>query len=99
MVLCIARNSLPYSRFGFSVSKRVGKATVRNRVRRRLREAVRLDRTAIAPGWDVVFIARPAIAAATYAEIAATVRDLLRQAGLWPAGVGCESSTLAGTGK
>lgn len=99
MVLCVVPNSLPYSRFGFSVSKRVGKATVRNRVRRRLREAVRHERTDIAPGWDVVFIARPPIAAATYAEIAAGVRDLLRQAGLWPAEVGCESSTSVGTGK
>src|SRR4030042_1239283 len=50
-------NELEFSRCGFSVAKDVGKAVVRNRVRRLLREVVRI--TSIKHGWEIVFIARP----------------------------------------
>ena len=82
IVLCALPNGLPRSRFGFSVSRRVGNAVVRNRLKRRLREVVRLQHQGIAVGWDVVFIARPPIARADYREIERAVGRLLRQAGL-----------------
>ncbi|GIX07204.1 MAG: hypothetical protein KatS3mg115_1607 [Candidatus Poribacteria bacterium] len=47
-------------RLGISVSKAVGKAVRRNRVRRLIREALRLSSERIADGWDLVVIARPA---------------------------------------
>ena len=83
MVLCALPNDLEHSRFGFAASKRIGKAVVRNRVRRRMREAVRLRRVLIAEGWDIVFIARSAIGHASYAEIAQDVENLLRRANLY----------------
>jgi ribonuclease P protein component len=82
LVLCALPNDLDWSRFGFSVSKQVGKAVVRNRVRRRMREAVRLQLPAIAPGWDVVLIARRPIAGASYGQIAQACQRLLARAGL-----------------
>ncbi len=82
MVLCALPNDLEYSRFGFAASKRIGKAVVRNRVRRRMREAVRLRRILIAEGWDMLFIARSPIGGATYTEIARAVEDLLKRADL-----------------
>ncbi|HEX6817275.1 MAG TPA: ribonuclease P protein component, partial [Ktedonobacterales bacterium] len=49
--------SLP-SRVGFSVSKRVGGAVVRNLVKRRLRESIWRGLSRLAPGWDIVITAR-----------------------------------------
>ena len=82
LVLCVLPNGLEYSRFGFSVSKRVGKAVVRNRVKRLLREATRFREPAIPPGRDLVFIARSPIKEASFQEVDQAVENLLRQAGL-----------------
>ncbi len=73
-------NSLADSRFGFAVSKRVGGAVIRNRVKRRFQEAVR--RLSARPGFDVVLIARPAAADASFAELAVAVRDAFSRAGM-----------------
>jgi len=73
-------NGFTLSRYGFSVSRQVGKAVTRNRVKRRLREILRL--TPLEPGWDIVFIARPVVAAADYASLKESVRGLLSRAGL-----------------
>ncbi len=80
MVMKSLRNGLSLSRYGFSVSRRVGKAVVRNRVRRLLREILRL--ISLKPGWDIVFIARPVAATADYATLRESVVRLLSQARL-----------------
>lgn len=78
LVMKAVANELELSRFGLSVSKRVGNAVVRNRVKRRLREILRMAN--IDSGWDVIFIARPAAAKADYAELKAAVEGLLKRA-------------------
>jgi ribonuclease P protein component len=92
LVLCALRNDLSYSRFGFAASRRIGNAVARNRVRRRMREVVRLERQTISPGWDVVLVARAAIAQATYAETTLAVRQLVSRAGLWAARVNADEA-------
>jgi ribonuclease P protein component len=63
------------ARFGFTVTKKTGNAVVRNRIRRRLREAVRLAGGALAlPGTDYVLVGRPA---ALTLEFDRLVADLL----------------------
>ena len=75
-----ANPATPRPRFGFAMSRRMGTVVVRNRIRRRLREAARLSG---ATGQaDVVVIARPEARAASYQELDRTLRALLRQAGL-----------------
>jgi len=73
-------NGLTLSRCGFSVSKRVGKAVTRNRVKRLLREIVRV--MPLKSGWDMVFVLRPAAASADYAHLKRAVAGLLSRAGL-----------------
>lgn len=83
LVLCALPNGLEYSRFGFSVSSRVGKAVSRNLIKRRLREAVRLRMEEIKPGWDLVLIARNPIRNADYDQMDAACARLLRRAQLF----------------
>lgn len=56
-------------RAGFVTSKRIGQAVVRNRVRRRLREIVRLHQHELREGFWLVVIARPPAARASYAQL------------------------------
>ena len=80
LVMKALPNGLGLSRYGFSVSKRVGKAVTRNRVKRLLREILRL--TPLKPGMDVLFIARPRAANANYSGLKKAVGDLLSRAQL-----------------
>jgi len=80
VVMKVLPSGLALSRYGFSVSRRVGKAVVRNRVKRLLREILRL--TPVQPGWDIIFIARPLAASADYANLEKSVKRLLSRARL-----------------
>ena len=79
-ILVFLRNDLPYSRFGFTASRRVGNAVQRNRAKRLLRESVRLRFKTIKPGWDMVFIARPAIVKQPFQQVDAACERLLKKA-------------------
>jgi ribonuclease P protein component len=82
LVLCVLRNDLDYSRFGFSAGKRLGGAAVRNRAKRLMREATRLRQTMIADGWDVVIIARQPMREANFHQVDRAIGLLLRRARL-----------------
>ena len=68
-------NGLGISRFGWSVKKALGGAVRRNRIRRRIREAVRLHRQEIASGWDIVIHPRSSAASTKFSAL---VDDLLK---------------------
>jgi ribonuclease P protein component len=58
MVLYCRPNRLKMNRVGITVSAKLGKAVVRNRLRRRLREVYRLNEDKLSPGYDIVIVAR-----------------------------------------
>ena len=80
VVLCALPNTLDHSRFGFSVSRHIGGAVVRNRVKRVMREAARACRGEVACGWDIILIARSPISTARFLEVKQAVESLLRRA-------------------
>ena len=83
LVMYILDNKSDFNRVGFSVSKKVGKATVRNKVRRRIRECFRLNCDGhIKDGYDLVFIARVASKDAEYRDIEKSVMSLVKKSKL-----------------
>ena len=58
LVLYARKNRTDGNRVGVTVSKKLGKAHVRNRTRRRIREVYRLNEEKFQPGWDIVVVAR-----------------------------------------
>ena len=76
------QDSLSVCRFAFVAGRHVGRATVRNRAKRRLREIVRCHLDTIEPGHDCLLVARPALVAADTAELERVVLTLLTRAGM-----------------
>ena len=70
------------TRAGFSVSKKIGKSVVRNKIRRRMKEAVRLMLPEIQPNLDIIFVARAAIVTCTFQEIQKSLQYILNREGL-----------------
>ena len=78
-VLYCRRTNLPNFRVGFSVSKKLGKAVQRNRIKRRFRELCRLMPEQFAPRADYVFIVRTAAAAMPREKLAGQIQKALSQ--------------------
>lgn len=69
------------ARFGFTVTKKIGNAVVRNRIRRRLKEAVRLAGAAAAdPGRDFVLLGRRPALDMAFSDLVADVVGAVRSA-------------------
>ena len=77
-----ARDDDGPTRVGIIVGRRVGKAIIRNRVKRRIREAARHLYSRIQPGCDVVVVGRPASAGASFEDLARALETLLTRARL-----------------
>ena len=84
LTLHFMRNSTETIRLGLAVGRRFGTAVVRNRLRRRIREAVRAYRSDISRGYDLIVSPRGQAAAATYAEMYHAVGRTLVAADIVP---------------
>lgn len=82
LVLYARKNRSATNRVGVTVSKKLGHAVVRNRVRRRLREIYRLNEDKFAPGWDIVVVARSRCVGADFGKLTAAYLSLAEKAGI-----------------
>lgn len=82
VVLVVDPNPEGGLRIGVSAGRTVGNAVLRNRAKRRLRAALDGLLPTMAPGKDLIFLARSAISTASYLEIQAALQKLLERAGV-----------------
>lgn len=82
LVLYARPNRLHKNRVGVTVSKKLGKAVVRNRVRRRLREVYRLNEDKFTSGWDIVVVARSRCVGAEFEKLTQSYLSLAQKAGI-----------------
>ena len=82
LVLYARRNRTQGNRVGITVSKKLGKAHVRNRVRRRFREIYRLNEDKFQPDWDIVVVARTRSIDADFAKLTAAYLQLAEKLGV-----------------
>jgi ribonuclease P protein component len=80
LLVKFSSNQLPYSRFGFIISKKVDKrATVRNRVKRMIRSCIEASLPQIKSGYDMLYIIRKQAADQTRDQICQEVQTTLKQ--------------------
>ena len=81
--LCFTANNLSVSRFGLVVPKKVSKsAVVRNSIKRKVSEIIRLNLAGIRTGFDLVFVAKPESKGKKYEELAEEMLKIMKRAGL-----------------
>ncbi len=82
LVLYARKNRTSANRVGITVSKKLGHAVIRNRIRRRLREIYRLNEERFAPGWDLVVVARSRAVDCGFGELTRSYLSLAEKAGI-----------------
>ena len=82
MVLYVLPNGMQQNRLGLTVSKKIGTAVTRNRVRRKLKESYRLLESGLQMGYDLCFVARNRATEEEFREIQSSMTFLLKKSGL-----------------
>jgi ribonuclease P protein component len=82
LVIYFCENGQENSKIGFSVSKKIGKAIIRNRIKRVLREICRINKNKIVQGYNIIFVARSKIKGIKYRLVEEEMLDLLKKAEL-----------------
>jgi len=81
LVLFYYPNNCNKNRVGFSVSKKIGNAVVRNKVKRRLREIIRLKKD-LKKGFDIIIIARKPVVKLDYSGMERDLDKLFNKSGI-----------------
>ena len=82
LVLYARKNRTGGNRVGITVSKKLGKAHIRNRARRRFREIYRLNEEKFQPGWDIVVVVRSKAIEADFSVLTGAYLQLAEKAGI-----------------
>lgn len=82
LVMFYIKNGLDYNRVGFSTTKKLGNAIIRNRVKRLIKESYRLNNHELTNGYDIVFLARVRANNASYKDIEKSIINLFKRSKL-----------------
>jgi len=82
LILFVVKKDSETNRYGIVASKKVGKAVIRNRSRRQIREIVRSARGNIASGNDIILVVKSSAVGASYADLQQDFASLCRKARL-----------------
>ena len=82
LVMYARKNRTEGNRVGVTVGKKLGKAHIRNRTRRRIREVYRLNEEKFQPGWDIVVVARSKTIGADFQKMTNAYLHLADKAGI-----------------
>ena len=83
VVLYVKKNRYQNKRLGVTVGKKIGKAVVRNRAKRIIRESYRINEHSVKNGYDIVIVARNRINGKKMQEVEKNLIFLLKKAGLY----------------
>ena len=82
VVYCRPQGRARVNRLGITVSKKLGNAVTRNRIRRRIREAYRLNELSFKSGFDIVVVARRGSDSAPFSALEQEMRDIFGALGI-----------------
>lgn len=82
LILYIRKNKLDESRYGITITKKIGNAVVRNKIRRRIKEVYRLNLYRIKNGYDLIFIPKKNVVDLPYKELESAVIHILKISGM-----------------
>ena len=82
LVLYSRKNRSDSNRVGITVGKKLGKAHIRNRTRRRIREVYRLNEEQFKSGWDIVVVARSRAVDVPFDKLTKSYLSLAKKAGI-----------------
>lgn len=86
LVLFLMKNNTKENRFGFTSAKKIKLAVKRNRIRRRLKEIVRLNEYKLKEGYDIIFMARVNAADTEYNALEKSFNKLMQRKNLYKKG-------------
>lgn len=79
LVLFLKKNNFGYNRYGFTAAKKIKKAVIRNIIRRRLKEIVRLNEYKLKEGYDIIFMARINASESDYRNLEKSFNKLVKR--------------------
>ena len=86
LVLIYRNTNRTRTRIGFSITKKFGNAVQRNRIKRQLREILRLQYHQLKQGYDLIFVVRKEAKGASYQILEGAVHNLLKRGKLYKQG-------------
>lgn len=78
LVLYIRKNNFDYTRVGFTVSKKIGNAVVRNKIKRQMREIFREFEPCIKEGYDLIFITRKNVPDISFQDLRSAFKHIIK---------------------